>query len=93
MGTGATEARTDRCQRCFQPVPAAAGKCPHCGEIMSRSSRKVGLLLGICGLFLAIAIVVFSLFLQQSTPDDDSPRDSAPVERPAQPEKPPVLDR
>jgi hypothetical protein len=90
---GSSAIPKDRCERCFQPVPPSAKRCPHCGERAVRASRNVTLILGICGAILLAIVVGLGLFLHGNPPDEGLPDDSAPAAQPAPAEKPPALDR
>lgn len=83
----------ERCHRCFQPVPQAARRCPNCGDVQTRGTRKFTLYVGIFGLVMALALIAVSLMLHGNPPDSQSPDEGTPVEKPSPPPKPPVLDR
>jgi hypothetical protein len=93
MPAGATDSRIERCQRCFQPLPPGADRCPGCGTAQTQSVRKIGLYVGILAILGMVALVVLSLWLKADAPPSDIPDDSTPVEQHAEPPKPPALDR
>ncbi len=90
MNPGPTS-QSRKCKRCLQPIHSRVRRCPHCGEMQGQDSRRILMYIGIIGIALAIVLVGVGLFLQGSAPDDTEPADDGGT--PAQPAKPPVLDR
>jgi hypothetical protein len=93
MNPGPTDTPSDRCQRCLQPISARVRRCPHCGQAQVGTARKVGIYIGVFGLFLAALLVGLGLYLQRDTPEPDQPaNDDAPAQT-APPAKEPPLNR
>ena len=91
-----TQKRADVCQRCLEPVPPKAARCPRCGEPIHKSSH-IRVILGVFGLvmFLAVVLVAFRL-LQTSSGhpggnEEQQQQDGSRPTTPPPPEKKPAL--
>jgi hypothetical protein len=72
------------CERCKQPVPANAARCPHCGERMP-GIRSVSRMMGIIGAILGLIIVAGLVYLVSRGLDESSAPPPPANEAPAKP--------
>lgn len=93
MPSGSIDAPSERCQRCFQPIPVRARRCPECGHQQKRELRRVSLYFGVFGLVVAVVLVALGLFMHGDTPSSAAPDDSGKPAQSAPPPKEPPLNQ
>lgn len=96
METAPAGKRGDYCDRCLEPAPPKAARCPRCGEPIHRSGniRKILAFFGLF-MFLVVAVVAFRM-MQTAGPGSTAATEQQTQQRggpdtPPPPEKKPAL--
>ena len=88
-----TQKRADVCQRCLEPVPPKAARCPRCGEPIHRPAN-IRLILGVFGLVMFLAVVLLAIRLMQTSGARPAPPDGTDQQQtPGRPQTPPPPPR
>jgi hypothetical protein len=85
------DASTQPCHRCLQPVSVRARRCPHCGDIQLKNTRRITLVLAVLAMAAVLAIVALALYLSPPAVDTENDPDApARKEAPKPARKPPL---
>jgi len=91
-----TSGAVDRCHRCLQPAPIRARRCPHCGDRLTTSFRRLSLYVAAGMIFGVLALVAYSLYLKPAVVNLDNipeaEREQQQQSRPPKPVKKPPLN-